>query len=184
MSAPSFLRDAAVGAGLALCASVAAAGLMPLIGAGAALRLLVPALSLAYLVFVLSGASRTGRMTTFSLWGVTSLALWFWSPGVLTYTALHVGAVWLIRSVYRYDRLWPALADLALCAASILAAAWAASRSGSVFLATWCLFLVQALSAAIPRGDARHDDTPPAGRDAFDDARRRAEEALTRLAAD
>jgi hypothetical protein len=184
MKAPAFLRDALFGAALALGASIAVTALLPFAGPAASLRLLIPALALAYLVFTLIGASRTGRVTTFSLWAAGAAGLWLWSPGLMTYIALHVGAVWFIRSVYRYDRLLPALADLALCVASVAAAAWAVSRSGSVFLATWCLFLVQALSAAIPRGADPRDPAAPAGGDAFDDARRRAEEALTRLASD
>ena len=184
MKAPTFLREALFGAALALAASIAVTALLPFAGPAASLRLLVPALALAYLVFTLTGASRTGRVTTFTLWASGAFALWLWSPGLLTYIALHVGAVWFIRAVYRYDRLLPALADLALSVASIAAAAWAASRTGSVFLATWCLFLVQALSAGIPRGDHPRDGVAPATEDPFDDARRRAEEALTRLASD
>ena len=73
--------------------------------------------------------------------------------------------------------------DLGISTLSVSATVWAITRSGSVFLATWCFFLVQALFVAIPptvqrkraQAKQRTDD------DNFDNARRRADAALRQL---
>jgi hypothetical protein len=78
----------------------------------------------------------------------------------------------------------PALMDLGLSALSISAAVWAITRSGSVFLATWCFFLVQALFVAIPpavQRKAKHEQNTAADSEVFDRARRDADAALRRL---
>jgi hypothetical protein len=96
---------------------------------------------------------------------------------------IHVGAIWLVRSLYFHSGVIPALMDLGLCALGICAAVWAVDRSGSVFLATWCFFLVQASFVAIPSTvrtrHAGQDGTADAGD--FERARRQADEALRQL---
>jgi hypothetical protein len=79
--------------------------------------------------------------------------------------------------------------DLGLNTLSISATVWAITRSGSVFLATWCFFLVQALFVAIPpsvRKNAKSaGNTPPrniaAENEPFERARRQADQALRQL---
>jgi len=67
---------------------------------------------------------------------------------------------------------------------SIATTVWGITRSGSVFLAIWCFFLVQALFVAIPpaikRKDARQSGSA-AGNEHFDQAKRQADEALRQL---
>ena len=78
----------------------------------------------------------------------------------------------------------PALIDLGLNALSISVAVWAITRSGSVFLATWCFFLLQALFVAIPptmEGKTKPERNTAADRGNFETARRQADAALRRL---
>ena len=90
--------------------------------------------------------------------------------------------MWLIRSLYSYSSLIPALMDLGLCVLSTLAFGWVFMRTGGVFLATWSFFLVQALWVAIPaRMGGREALRATAGNERFDRARRQADEALRQL---
>jgi hypothetical protein len=74
--------------------------------------------------------------------------------------------------------------DLGLSALSILAAVWAITQSGSVFLATWCFFLVQALFVAIPpamKRGASPGRNSVVENESFERARRQADQALNQL---
>ncbi|MGH8167455.1 MAG: hypothetical protein ACREQ1_09455, partial [Woeseiaceae bacterium] len=149
-----------------------------------ALRLVIPAMGLAYLICLLRlSDGSTGRITTLTAWCAISVAMWFLAPPFPVYVLMHSGMLWLVRSLYFHSGVLPALLDLGLSALSVSAATWAVSRSGSVFLASWCFFLVQALFVFIPRrvpapgpGDGLANDD-----DAFERARRRADAALKQL---
>jgi hypothetical protein len=86
---------------------------------------------------------------------------WWTAPPLPLYLLIHVAAIWLLRSLY-----------------------FAITRSGSMFLATWCFFLVQALFVAIPprikRVNKYRRDTP-AESQPFETARRQADQALRQL---
>ena len=185
MKKPSFLHGVIVAAVLAFFASAIVATLTPFVGTGGVFRLVIPGLALAYLLYLFSrSAERTGRVTTLSLWSALAVITWWFAPPMPLYLLIHVGAVWLVRSLYFYSGLLPALLDLGLSGLSISAAVWAASRSGSVFLATWCFFLVQALFVTIPpavmrKRNARQQTS--ADNEAFDNARRQADRALRQL---
>ena len=70
MKRPSFLHGVLVAAVLGFFASAFVATLTPFVGLGAVLRLVIPALGLAYLLYLLSRSKeRVGRITTLSLWG-------------------------------------------------------------------------------------------------------------------
>ena len=84
----------------------------------------------------------------------------------------------------KYSGVLPALLDFALGAASLAVTAWAARHSGSLLLATWCFFLVQALFVAIPpaiRGRQPAALAAVAHNENFERARRQAEAALQQL---
>jgi hypothetical protein len=172
-----------VAAVLAFVASVVVATLTPFIGLGSVVRLMIPALSFAYILYLLrSSYERTGRITTLSLWSALAIVTWWISPPLPFYVLTHVGAVWLVRSLYFYSGIFPALMDLGLSAFSVSAFVWAVSRTGSVFLATWCFFLVQALFIAIPPAIKKSWGTSESpGNEPFDRARRQADEALRAL---
>jgi hypothetical protein len=127
---------------------------------------------------------RLGRVTTLSLWSVLAVVTWWVAPPLPLYLLIHVGAVWLVRSLYFYSGVIPALMDLGLNALSISAAVWAITRSGSVLLATWCFFLVQALFVAIPpamTGKKKPECNTAADSENFERARRQADAALRQL---
>jgi len=185
MKRPSFLHGVIVAAVLGFFASAIVATLTPFVGLGAVIRLVIPALGLAYLLYLFGRSEeRKGRATTLSLWGLLAAVTWWIAPALPFYLLIHVGAVWLVRSLYFYSGVLPALLDLGISALSVSATVWAASRSGSVFLATWCFFLVQALFVAIPPAIERSRTGRPetvTDKERFDRAKRNAEKALRQL---
>ncbi len=187
MRAPAFVE----GAGVALAAALGGAAAMFLLAgvlaAPLALRAVVTAIGLAYVLYLLARAgTRAGKISALALWAVASAATLALDPPLLAHVCVQVGLVWLLRAACVHRGVLPALADLGLCAASIGAAAWAAERTGSVFLAIWCLLLVQAAHVAIPRRTAsrsRSGDPHGATGERFARAHRSAQAALRRLSA-
>ena len=185
MKRPGFFHGVIVAAVLGFFASAIVATLTPFVGLGTVVRLVIPLLGLAYLLYLLNrSAERLGRVTTLTCWTAMTAVAWWAAPPLPLYLLIHVGAVWLIRSLYFYSGVLPALMDLGLGALSVSAAVWAISRSGSVFLATWCFFLVQALFVAIPPTAPRKvtlkQNTPAHSRN-FERANRQADAALHQL---
>lgn len=185
MKRPTFFRGVVLAAMIAVAVSIAFAAMTPWLGFLAVARLVIPAAALAYLVYLLrSSRESTGRMTVLTLWSALAAIAWWIAPPLPLYVLIHVGAVWLVRSLYFYAGVVPALIDLALSAFAVGAFIWAAAHTGSVFLAAWCFFLVQALFVAIPAtidrreakstGEALNDE-------AFERARRQADHALRQL---
>ena len=159
MKRPSFFHGVLVAAVLGFFASAIVATFTPFVGLGAVLRLVIPALALTYLLYLFSRSDeRVGRVTTLFLWGALAAITWWVAPPLPLYLLIHAGAIWLVRSLYFYSGVMPALLDLALSSLSISATVWAITRSGSVFLATWCFFLVQALFVVIPPAVKRKHD--------------------------
>lgn len=185
MKRPSFFHGVIVAAIFGFFASAVVATLTPFVGLGAVVRLVIPALGLAYLLYLFSRSKeRVGRVTTLTAWSALAAVTWWLAPPLPLYLLIHVGAVWLVRSLYFYSGVLPALMDLGISALSISATVWAITRSGSVFLATWCFFLVQALFVAIPptvqRRQKAHQNTA-AESENFEHARRQADQALRQL---
>lgn len=182
MNRPSFFHGVAVAAVLAFFASAVVATLTPFVGFSSVLRLVIPVLAFIYLLYLLGRSKeRTGRVTTLSLWSALVVAIWWIAPPLPLYLLIHVGAIWLVRSLYFYSGVIPALMDLGLSALSISAAVWAISRSGSVLLATWCFFLVQALFVVIPQALKQKREIKSVGNEQFEHARHQAERALRQL---
>ena len=185
MKRPGFFHGVIVAAVLGFFASAIVATLTPFVGLSAVVRLVIPLLGLAYLLYLLNRSpERLGRVTTLTFWTAMTAVAWWAAPPLPLYLLIHVGAVWLIRSLYFYSGVVPALLDLGLSALSVSAAAWAISRSGSIFLATWCFFLVQALFVAIPpsvQRKAQAQQNTPADRENFERAKRQADAALHHL---
>lgn len=185
MTRPGFFEGVLAAAILAAAAGFAGFVLEPLMGLAALARLLVPALAFAYLLYLLKRSrERTGRLTVLAGWATLTVATAWLSPPLLFLLAIHAGALWLVRSLYFYSGVLPALTDLALSAAATALTAWAAMQSGSLALTTWCFFLVQALFVAIPPAvRAREAGTAAAApqNENFTRARRQAEAALQQL---
>lgn len=185
MKRPTFFHGVVVAGVLAFVASIIIGALTPFVGVGSIVRLVIPAVSLAYVMYLLrSSTERVGRITTLSLWSALAVATWWIGPPLPFYVLVHVGAVWLVRSLYFYSGIFPALMDLGLSAMSVTAFIWAASRTGSIFLAAWSFFLVQALFVVIPTTIARKKTSsmaPATDNESFDRARRQADQALQQL---
>ena len=185
MKRPTFFHGVIVAAVLGFFASAIVATLTPFVGLSAVVRLVIPALALAYLLYLFSRSTeRLGRITALSAWTVLAVTAWWVAPPLPLYLLTHVAAIWLLRSLYFYSGLMPALMDLGISTLSISATVWAITRSGSVFLATWCFFLVQALFVAIPPALAKkrtQQRSTPAESEQFETARRQADQALRQL---
>jgi hypothetical protein len=179
----SFGRGLGAAAVLSLCGAAVLAALAPWVGTGTALRAVIALLGLAYVLYVVGrSGERVGRLTTLVCWAAAASLAWLMGPSLVGYVLVHAGLVWLVRSLYYYSGLLPALLDLGITTLGVAFGAWAAQRSGSAALAFWCFFLVQAAHTLIPpsltsRTDAAGDDA----RDAFARAHRAAESAVRRM---
>jgi hypothetical protein len=177
----------ALGLGIGLVLSVSGAAILtalaPLVGWGSALRAVVALLGLAYVLYVLGkSAERVGRVTTVVLWLGVSAAAWLAPVPFVGYVLIHVGLVWLVRSLYFHSGVLPATADLGLTLLGAAFGVWAANRSGSAMLALWCFFLVQAFHVLIPAAiDGRAQQRPVDDDLRFGRAHAAAEAALRRL---
>lgn len=184
MKQPSFLEGVAVALAASVAGSVLIAVLTPAFNAGAVIRLLIGGIGIAYVLYLLRRSpERVGRITLVFAWTVAAVGGWFWNPPLWLYLALHVGLVWLVRSLYFHSGALGALTDLGLSGFALAAAVWAMSHTGSPFLAIWCFFLVQALFVAIPNDLNRSNGKRhrPDGEDRFQHAHRVAQSAIRQL---
>jgi hypothetical protein len=185
MKNPSFFEGVAVALAASVVGSLLYTVLTSLFPVALLLRLLVACIGLAYVVYLLSRSrERVGRVTALAIWGLVAGVTWFVHPPLTLYLLVHLGLIWLVRSLYFYSSMLSALADLGLSSLSLVAGIWAATQSGSVFLSLWCFFLVQALFVVIPahfnnivRGGAPYQ----ACEDHFQRARRAAEVSVRKL---
>jgi hypothetical protein len=185
MNAPSLWREIGIGLLLSVAGAVILASLGPILGNGLVVRGLILGLAAVYLVLMLQAfRARVGRMLALLGWCAASALLLVFDPALWVWLGVQVMVIWLIRCLYRYDRLGAALADAIISSFALAAAIATARHSGSLFLSLWCYFLVQANVAFIaprrplPGSDERAD----AGDDDFAQAQRHAEIALRRLA--
>lgn len=183
MNAPSFLEGVLVALAASLGASILQAALGTLIGDSGGLRLVIAALALGYILYLLGRSrERVGRMTSLVAWTLAAGAAWGLGLPLGPYLLVHLGLIWLVRSLYFHASLLAALADLGLQILGLAAALWALLHTGSLLLAVWCFFLVQALFVAIPPRLPRPAPPPDANGDRFRHAERAADAALKRLA--
>jgi hypothetical protein len=182
MNKPSFFEGVGIALVASLVAGVLGAVLCTVIGSGDALRLVVALIGLAYIVYLLRRApERCGRVIAVALWcAVAAVSAIFQLP-LSFFLLIHLGLIWLIRSLYFHSSLLVALADLGVVALGFAAALWALMHAGSWFLAFWCFFLVQALFVLLPADLKRRTVSPGASSDDFEYAHRAAEAALRRL---
>jgi hypothetical protein len=183
MKNPGFFGGVFVALILAFCGSVLFAALTPVFSGAWVLRCIITLLTLAYLLYLLgSSGVRTGRVTVFTLALVVAAVSMYWRPPLVPYALLHVALVWLVRCCYFHNGLTGALADLGFCGLGFAAAVWAAERTGTLFPALWCFFLVQALVIPVLRnGRAALGNERPDEHSAFRRAYRSAESALRRI---
>ncbi len=184
MKTPSFFEGVLLAVVASISADVLFVALRWLMPVGQAPGLLIAGLSFAYCVYLLvRSRERVGRMTVLAVWIALSGTVWLWSPPLPLFLLIHLGMVWLVRSLYFQTGLVAALADLALSGFGLAAALWAVTTSGSLLLAVWCFFLVQALFVAIPNGKGRTQaPVESVADDRFQQAYRTAEAALRKIA--
>lgn len=183
MRTPNFIEGVGVAVVAALVGTVLFTVVTPSLNSVAVLELLIASFSFAYLIYLLRRSpERVGRLTVVLLWSVAAAAIWLMGPSLLLYLLLHSLLIWLVRSLYFYSSLFSAIADLGLTGFAIAAAVWATLQSGSLFLAIWCFFLVQALFVAIPRSlKSQRVDAVAVEEDHFQQAHRTAQAALRKL---
>jgi len=185
MKQPSFFEGVVIALAASLLGSALYSMFSSTFPAAAVLRLLIAGIAFAYVFYLLSRSrERVGRVTVVACWALATGVIWFIEPPLMLYILMHLGLIWLIRSLYFYSSVLPALADLGLNGLSLTAAIWAARQTGSVFLSLWCFFLVQALFVAIPARLNRSNKATQAGaenEDRFQRAHRSAEAAVRKL---
>jgi len=176
------------GIGVALAASIAGAGAFAILSVvldGLGLfRLLVAALALGYVVYLLvRSREHTGRVSVIAVWLALAAANLLLVRSPLLYVVVHLAVIWLVRALYYYQGVLPALMDLGLMAAALLAGVWAGQTTHSLFLSLWCFFLPQALFVLIPVSLTRPRNRAVAAADAdeFERAHRAARLALRKL---
>jgi len=147
----SFLREAVFGFVVSIVAAVVAGTLAWVLPPATVARGLVAAIALALVLRALAQSrERTGRIVTIVLWTGAAAAAWLSGIGLAAYLAIHVLLVWLVRSLFACSRALEAGFELALVLLAASCATFAATRTGSVFLASWSFLLVMALGVAIP----------------------------------
>ena len=151
MKRSTFLQAALSGLGISIIAAIGFHLFSIVLPTDLTIRGLIAGAGFIIMVqLIRASGERVGMITSITLWIVMSVALVWLQPPLAHYLAVHVIFIWLIRSVYFYSSVLASMLDLALCAASICAAAWAAFHTGNVFLSFWSFFLVQALHGSIP----------------------------------
>lgn len=181
MKRPGFLEGVVV----ALIASVFGAAVLtvPALLFGSGLdRLVIAAIGLAYVLYLLvRSGERIGRVTVVTLWLLVAAASWWLAPPLPIFVVVHVGMVWLVRSLYFHASALSAVADLGLNGLAVAAAIWAGFHTHSLWLGLWCFFLVQALFVAIPPHWRRPKHAQATADDRFEAAHRAAESALRKF---
>ena len=185
MKAPSFFEGVVV----ALIASIAGEFVFMVlpwfVASKLAGLLLISLLSISYLIYLLRRSPlKTGRVTLLLVWAATSLIAVVLDGGFLVYLFLQLTFIWLSRSLYFHKGLFGALADLGLHGIAAAFGVWAYARSGSLFLALWSFFLVEALFPLLPgsasSNSSRYQDKST-NNPLFEQAHRSALAALQRL---
>jgi hypothetical protein len=179
MSRPSFLEGVAVALAASLSGATVHTALSAIAGGGM-LRLTLAALALGYVLYLLARSPiRVGRVTALAVWCLAAAGLWLTAPPLALYLVLHVGLLWLVRTLFFHASLLAALADLGLGLLALAAGVWALAHAASLLLALWCFFLVQAAFVAIPpRLIAPAERRASAPDEGFERAHRAAEAAL------
>ena len=179
---PSFGASLGMGLVLSLCGAAVLSALGPTLLAGFALRAVIAMRR----VRVRAVSDRQERRARGSRHDRRLLArrrggAYVAGFPLAAYVLVHVGLIWLVRSLYYYSGVLPALADFGLGVLGVVFAVWAAQRTGSAWLAFWCFFLAQSFHVLIPQSLSTRATPGRDADDTFNRAHRTAEEAIRRL---
>jgi len=182
MNRCDFLRHVGVALALAIAAAASSLVLATLMPFAPITRVLIAAACGTYTLYLLIGSGRRAGVATLTIaWLLSGLLVWLYAPSLTVFAAVHTALIWLVRSLLRYRSILPALVDLGLSTIAVLLGVAALQRTGSVFLATWSFFLLQAIAAGSSRL-WRQQATRAAGQNqTFERARLQAEAALSTL---
>ena len=177
------------GVGFALFSSIVAAFAFTIITAvffsNEVLKLIIVGLSFTYLIYLFSRSNeKVGRVLILTVWLIITLASLILFPSLFINLGVQLTMVWLIRSLYFYNSIFPSLIDLLLVGTGLIIAIWAWFITASLFLTFWCFFLVQALFAFVPKSIKSRTDTNKSSNikiDNFEYAYRSAEVAVSNL---
>jgi hypothetical protein len=166
---------------LSLSGAALLAVLGPFFGVGAMARGVIALAGFAYVLWLVArSGERVGRVTTVVCWLAGAALAWFAGLPFMSFVLVHVGLVWLARSLYYYSGLLPALIDFGLSLLGTAFAVWSAQRTGSFGMALWCFFLAQAFHVLIPESVRAVRESAEA-EDPFTRAHRAAEAAVRKL---
>lgn len=151
MRSPSLPEGVAFALAAGLGSSVLFTAFGAVLSGATLLRLLVAGLGFAYVLYLLGRSQeRVGRVVTAALWSAIAALAWWLPLPLPLYLLVHLGFVWMVRSLYHHESVMPAMADLGLVGLGLAAALWAVDHTESVFLSVWCFFLVQSIFVLIP----------------------------------
>lgn len=177
---PDFLEGVVV----ALVASLAGGAILHparlVLGAPGALATTLAILGPAYVLYLLHRADEpAGRITLLSVTLLATVCSLVLAPGLVL--PVQLAAIWLTRSLYLQPGLLGAAADLGLVGLGLGGGLWALSSTGSLAVALWTFFLVQALFPAVASGLRSCAGPDPDAEERFARAERRATALLRRL---
>jgi len=121
------------------------------------LHALIAGTSFVYLMYLLFRShEKVGKPTVVAVWTLVTIAAWMFSPSLLISLFVHISLIWLVRALYYYSSLFMALFDLGLILFAMAASIWTIYHTNSLFLATWCFFLLQSVFVFIPEDLREH----------------------------
>jgi len=151
MQRPTLLEGILVGLVVSLAASPMVFLLSLLLGTVMAGKAVIVVIAYAYIVYLLAQSGRTAGRTTLAVLSLLALLASLvlearWTTVVLVAVAL----IWGIRACTYSRSLVAWLLHGGLCLLGLGAALWAYTHSGSIVLAVWSFFLLQALFVCVP----------------------------------
>lgn len=185
MKQPTVFEGIGVAAITSLAGAAGFSMLAFMMGSGSVFRLMIAMMALGYVVYLLLRSNeRVGRVSVITIWSVVAVVNFVLTPSFLLYVVIHLVMIWLVRVLYFYHGVLPALLDLGLTGLSVMTAVWAWVATGSLLLSFWCFFLVQSLFVLIPKKlstNSQQKYTRPESKDRFERAHHAAELAVRKL---
>ena len=115
------------------------------------LQAMITGSSFMYVLYLLyRSEEKRGRVAVASLWLVYALSVWVFAPSTLIILFAHVGAIWLVRTLFYHNSLLIASFDFGLITLSVFVSIWTLMHTHSLLLTTWVFFLLQAVFSILP----------------------------------